>query len=180
MQGSGHVPQAMTTRRNEAAVELEILYPLLTQPGSLAIPMDAVKPKQYLPPTQLDKSAGRTSGYFPDFSIWLIGYPVAVVEAKDPSVTSETGFRERSSSEFTIPYRAQSQRGYATLAEKTRAIAALLTFLKLDLARREKNPFFDASTSGAVYVLNAMERTVRRHYKLDEKLQSDKNQLDLI
>jgi hypothetical protein len=84
----------MTTHRNEAAVELEILYPLLTQPGSLAIPTDAVKPKQYLPPTQLDKTAGRTSGYFPDFSIWLIGYPVAIVEAKDPSVPSETGFRE--------------------------------------------------------------------------------------
>jgi hypothetical protein len=84
----------MTTDRNEAAVELEVLYPLLTQPGFLAVPTDAIKPKQYLPPTQLDKAAGRTSGYFPDFSIWLIGYPVAVVEAKDPSVSSETGFRE--------------------------------------------------------------------------------------
>ena len=74
----------------------------------------------------------------------------------------------------------ESQRGYATLAEKIRAIEALLKFLKLELARREKNPFFDASTSGAVYVLNAMERTVKRYYKLDEKLQSDRDQLDLI
>ena len=66
----------MAAGRNEAAVELEVLYPLLTQPGQLAIPADAVEPKQYLPPTQLDKVGGRTSGYFPDFSVWLVGYPV--------------------------------------------------------------------------------------------------------
>jgi hypothetical protein len=84
----------MATDRNEAAVELEVLYPLLTQPGQLAIPADAIKPKQYLPPTQLDKSGGKTFGYYPDFSVWLFGCPVAVVEAKDPAVTSETGFRE--------------------------------------------------------------------------------------
>jgi hypothetical protein len=84
----------MAGDRNEAAVEHEVLYPLLTEQGKLAIPADFVKPKQYLSPTQLDKKAGRISGYYPDFSVWLIGFPVAVIEAKDPSVASETGFRE--------------------------------------------------------------------------------------
>ena len=74
----------------------------------------------------------------------------------------------------------ESQRSFSTLAEKTRAVETLLTFLKFELAKREKNPFFDRTKSGAAYVVDAMERTVRRYYKLDALLQSDKNQLDLI
>lgn len=86
----------MATVLNEAAVEQKIIYPILTAPGLLAIPPDAVRPKEYLPPAQLDKGAGRTSGYYPDYSIWMTGNPVLIVEAKDPSITSQTGFREAS------------------------------------------------------------------------------------
>lgn len=79
---------------NESDVEQKIIYPLLTEPGLLGIADEAVKPKSYLAPTQLDKEAGRTSGYFPDYSVWLQGLPVLIVEAKDPSVPSQKGFRE--------------------------------------------------------------------------------------
>lgn len=79
---------------NEADVELKFLYPLLVDPAVLAIPEDAVKNKWYLAPTELDKKAGKKGGYFPDFSIWLQGMLVLVVEAKDPAVATEIGFRE--------------------------------------------------------------------------------------
>ena len=75
-------------------VEQKIIYPLLTMPGLLAIPADAVKTKSYLAPTKLDKAAGRSSGYFPDYSVWELGLPLLIVEAKDPSVDVQAGFRE--------------------------------------------------------------------------------------
>ncbi len=83
-----------TTILNESDVEQKIVYPLLTEQAFLAIPPEAVKTKSYLAPTQIDKEAGRKSGYFPDYSVWLLGMPVLIVEAKDPSVSSQTGFRE--------------------------------------------------------------------------------------
>jgi hypothetical protein len=79
---------------NESDVEQKIIYPLLTEAAFLAISSESVKTKSYLAPTQLDKQAGRAKGYFPDYSVWLLGMPVLIVEAKDPSVPSETGFRE--------------------------------------------------------------------------------------
>ena len=84
----------LTTFLNESDVEHKLIYPLLTEPGFLAICPEAVKPKSYLAPTHLDKEAGRTRGYFPDYSIWLLGLPVLIVEAKDPSVPAQRGFRE--------------------------------------------------------------------------------------
>ncbi len=79
-----------------ALVEQKLIFPLLTAPTALAIPEESVKPKAYVSPTLLDKIAGRKGGYYPDFSIWLLGHPVLIVEAKDPGVTSQTGFREAS------------------------------------------------------------------------------------
>lgn len=79
---------------NEAEVEQRIIYPLLTAPGYLEIARDAIKPKAYLSPTRLDKEAGKRSGYFPDYTIWILGWPLVIVEAKDPAVPSEVGFRE--------------------------------------------------------------------------------------
>jgi hypothetical protein len=79
---------------NEADVEQKIVYPLLTSPAWLAIDPDAVKPKSYLAPTQLDKESGRRTGYYPDFSVWMLGVPVLLVEAKDPEVSAKIGFRE--------------------------------------------------------------------------------------
>jgi len=79
---------------NESDVEQKILFPLLTAPEYLAISQEFVKTKKYLAPTQLDKGTGRTGGYYPDYSIWILGHPILIVEAKDPSVSAAVGYRE--------------------------------------------------------------------------------------
>src|SRR5947209_5487480 len=68
--------------------------PLLTGSVYLEIPQDRIFTKQYLAPTILDKSAEKTFGYFPDYSVWMYGFPVLIVEAKAPDVSSESGYRE--------------------------------------------------------------------------------------
>ena len=74
----------------------------------------------------------------------------------------------------------ENQKGQLTASEKARAVELLHAFLNNEMNRlREKNPFFDANASGAVYVLSAMERSIRRFYKLDEQ-RTEQNQLDLI
>lgn len=78
----------------EADVELKVVMPLLTNTNYLAIPTDSIRGKAYLAPTALDKRAGKTGGYYPDFSIWELGFAVLIVEAKEPDVPVEIGFRE--------------------------------------------------------------------------------------
>jgi type I site-specific restriction endonuclease len=85
---------ATPTFINESEVEQRFLYPLLWSPPLLDIPQDAIKPKQYLAPTVLDKAAGKSTGYYPDYSIWMHGAALMIIEAKDPQVASEVGFRE--------------------------------------------------------------------------------------
>jgi len=80
----------------ESDVEQKVLMPLLTSEHYLGIPEVQVKTKQYLPPVDLDKAAGKMTGYVPDYSIWLHGLPVMIVEAKAPSVAAELGYREAS------------------------------------------------------------------------------------
>jgi type I site-specific restriction endonuclease len=80
----------------EADVELKVIMPLLTDQNFLAIPAASIKGKAYLAPTALDKSAGKTGGYYPDFSVWELALPVLVVEAKEPEVAVQVGFREAS------------------------------------------------------------------------------------
>jgi hypothetical protein len=70
--------------------------PLLVGSAYLAIPSDAIFTKEYLAPTILDKWAGKTGGYVPDYSIWLRGFPILIVEAKAPDVACEVGYREAS------------------------------------------------------------------------------------
>lgn len=81
---------------NESDVEQKVVMPLLAGAAYLGIPQDRIFTKTYLAPTILDKTAGRDSGYFPDYSIWMHGFPVLVVEAKAPEVPSETGYRDAS------------------------------------------------------------------------------------
>jgi hypothetical protein len=42
----------------------------------------------------LTKRAEKTRGYYPDFSIWELGFAVLIVEVKEPNVPVEVGFRE--------------------------------------------------------------------------------------
>lgn len=87
-------PYSLGMLANESDVEQKLLYPILAEPAFLEIPAEAIKTKSYLPPTELDKGAGKRSGYYPDYSIWLSGYPLMIVEAKDPTISADIGFRE--------------------------------------------------------------------------------------
>ena len=78
----------------EADVELKVVTPLLTGRNYLDIPITAIKGKDYIAPTSLDKKAGKSGGYFPDFSIWELALPVFIVEAKGPEVPVDVGYRE--------------------------------------------------------------------------------------
>jgi len=78
----------------EADVELNVITPLLINDNYLAIPGTSIRGKTYLAPSVLDKSAGKTRGYFPDFSVWELGFAVLIIEAKGPEVPVEVGFRE--------------------------------------------------------------------------------------
>ena len=80
--------------RTESDVELKFLYPFLLDPNGLRIPENWVRSKDYMSPTEIDKVAGKRYGYVPDFSIWLNGLPVLIVEAKEPDVAVEAGLRE--------------------------------------------------------------------------------------
>ena len=91
-----HIDHDNISLNSESDVEQKIVMPLLAGPNFLKIPKDRVFTKGYLEPTILDKSAGKTFGYFPDYSVWMHGFPVLVVEAKAPDVASEAGYREAS------------------------------------------------------------------------------------
>ena len=82
--------------KTEADVETKVILPLLTGPNCLEIPSTSIKGKDYLAPSVLDKKAGKTGGYYPDFSVWEAALPVLIVEAKAPEVAVEVGYREAS------------------------------------------------------------------------------------
>lgn len=86
--------EALTKKAKEADVESRIVTPLLTGAEYLGIPHPCVRNKAYLYPRRIDKAAGKTSGYYPDFSIWLESLPLVIVEAKAPAVAVEVGHRE--------------------------------------------------------------------------------------
>jgi hypothetical protein len=91
-----HIDHDNLSLLSESDVEQKIVMPLLTGTNYLEISQDRIFTKEYLAPTILDKAAGKTSGYFPDYSIWMHGFPVLIVEAKAPDVPSESGYREAS------------------------------------------------------------------------------------
>ncbi|WP_133245846.1 hypothetical protein [Candidatus Phycosocius bacilliformis] len=78
----------------ESDVEQKIVYPLLCATDFLGIDSSNVKTKGYLAPSQLDKQAGKKSGYYPDYSVWICGYPLLIVEVKAPSIDANVGYRE--------------------------------------------------------------------------------------
>jgi hypothetical protein len=78
----------------ESDVEQKLLFRLLTDESLLGIPAERIRTKQYLVPTAIDKQGGKTSGYVPDYAIWIDALPVMVVEAKAPDVEAAAGYRE--------------------------------------------------------------------------------------
>src|SRR4051794_33981365 len=91
-----HIDHDNLDAATESDVEQKVILPLLRGAAYLGIPESAIFTKQYLQPSALDKAAGRTTGYYPDYTVWMHGFPVLVVEAKAPDVTPEVGYREAS------------------------------------------------------------------------------------
>lgn len=91
-----HIEPDALKLSTESDVEQKLLMPLLIGSQYLNIPQDCIYTKDYIAPTQLDKAAGRTTGYFPDYSIWISGFPILIVEAKSPEVDAAVGYREAS------------------------------------------------------------------------------------
>src|SRR5690348_6739786 len=87
---------SLPKKAKEGDVETRVVLPLLTRPEYLAIPSSSIRSKAYLTPQRIDKAAGRTTGYYPDYSLWESSFPLAIVEAKAPSVAAEVGYREAS------------------------------------------------------------------------------------
>lgn len=76
-----HINHDNLTLETESDVEQKVVMPLLLGHAYLDIPEKQIFSKQYLAPTVLDKAAGRESGYYPDYTAWMQGFPVLVVEA---------------------------------------------------------------------------------------------------
>jgi hypothetical protein len=91
-----HIDHGSLSLDTESDVEQKVITPLLTGDVYLGIPTGNLATKKHLAPVALDKSAGKVSGYYPDYLVWMRGFPVLVVEAKAPDVPAETGYREAS------------------------------------------------------------------------------------
>jgi hypothetical protein len=91
-----HIDDQTLVLQSESDVEQKVIMPLLTGEAYLDIPQAMVFTKAYMAPTALDKDAGKKTGYFPDYTVWVFGFPVMVVEAKAPEVPAEVGYREAS------------------------------------------------------------------------------------
>jgi GTPase SAR1 family protein len=80
--------------RGESDVEQKLLIPFLTNMSFVGLPMALIRTKEYMTPTDIDKAAGKRYGYIPDYSIWLAGLPLVVIEAKAPDITVQSGLRD--------------------------------------------------------------------------------------
>jgi len=89
-----HIDHDTLDLRTEGDVEAKLLVPLIVSERYLNIPDVHLYSKEYLPPKDLDKGAKVVAGYFPDFSVWMHGFPVMLVEAKAPGVPVEQAYRE--------------------------------------------------------------------------------------
>lgn len=85
---------AVSEFRTESDVEQKFIFPFLTHPSYLGLPTSWIRTKEYMSPTEIDKIAGKRFGYFPDYSVWVSGIPLLIVEAKTPDVSIEAALRE--------------------------------------------------------------------------------------
>src|ERR1035437_7360323 len=113
-----HIDHDNLTLQTESDVEQKVIMPLLVGNIYLAIAESKIFTKKYLAPTELDKKAGRSSGYYPDYTAWMSGFPVLVVEAKAPDVPAETGYRE------AALYAGHLNRSYPTNINPSRFVIA--------------------------------------------------------
>lgn len=84
-------PVELTT---ESDVEQKFIFPFLNNTSYMNIPSLWIKTKQYMTPTKIDKAAGKRFGYYPDYSVWIKGIPLFIVEAKPSDVAINAAIRE--------------------------------------------------------------------------------------
>jgi Type I restriction enzyme R protein N terminus (HSDR_N) len=135
----------------ESDVEQTIIYPLLSGGNYLAINERHIRTKEYLAPTKLDKAAERTTGYFPDYSIWEKAFPLMIVEAKRPSVTVEVGYQE------AARYAQHLNQKYRTGVNPCRFVMAC-NGLRVLFGYWDAAPIFDEETENLVIGSQALER----------------------
>lgn len=78
----------------ESDVEQKFVFGLLTAVEHLGIPALALKTKGYIKPSEFGKKSGVPFGDYPDYSVWLRGFPVLLVEVKTPKVDAAVGYKE--------------------------------------------------------------------------------------
>lgn len=79
---------------SEADVELKFIYPLLNHPSFLDIPAKAILGKKSLISMDFTSKAALPKNYIPDFVVFFLGFPVCVVEAKQPDISVEKAIME--------------------------------------------------------------------------------------
>ena len=89
-----HIDHDNLDLRSEGDVEAKLLIPLLCGELYLGIPSQNFFAKEYSAPSDIDKGAKVPGGYYPDFSVWVNGFPVLIVEAKTPGTPVEQAYRE--------------------------------------------------------------------------------------
>jgi type I site-specific restriction endonuclease len=142
---------ALTELVTEADVEHKVIYPLLSDGNYLAINGRHIRTKEYLAPTKLDKAAERTTGYFPDYSIWEKAFPLMIVEAKRPSVSVEVGYRE------AALYAQNLNQKYRTGVNPCRFVMAS-NGLRVLFGYWDAAPVFDEEVENLVIGSQALER----------------------
>jgi hypothetical protein len=65
--------------------------------NGLVFQRGAIYTKRYLPPATIDKGRNRRIGYYPDYSVWIDGLLILIIEAKSPFEVVEDGFLRHNS-----------------------------------------------------------------------------------
>jgi len=138
--------------KTEADVESKLIHALLRDPLQLGIPEENIRDKAYLGPTALDKKAGRTSGYVPDFAILIGALPMMIVEAKSPDTDPAVGYREAGLYAFHLnkQFRAQVNPCQVILATNGKRILAGPWDGEPSIEIRVKDLFTGAAGLGAL------------------------------
>lgn len=80
---------------NESDVEQKLLYPLMVEvaPLGLGLPPAVIQTKVNIRRFPIGKGADQKL-YFPDYLLVMLGFPIAVIEAKHPNESVEEGYRQ--------------------------------------------------------------------------------------
>jgi type I site-specific restriction endonuclease len=80
--------------RTESDVEQKVILPFLLNASYLGLRTSWIRTKEYMSPTEIDKTAGKRYGYVPDYSVWIDSIPLLIIEAKAPDVAIQVALRE--------------------------------------------------------------------------------------